>query len=1090
MASSSIIDRLAQLQNLIKRDPEAYLDEFNSQHKNFTAELEILRLHPTADSESFRQLVTFLSHVSTCYKKELEAFPQQLVALLTDCASALDSEVRRTVAQALMLLRNRGVVQPVPMLKVCFGLFRVQDKYLRELVFSHIVNDIKNINTNRNDGTTNRQMQTYMYGMLNDDSPVAAKRSLDVLIELYRRQIWTDARTVNVIAQALLSPRTKLLVTALKFFLGVGSGEGLGGEDDEESDSDDDDKNGKSMQLDAKAVVAIKNENAHVKKTRKRVRATAKHLAAMRKAKKNGHKGTGPVFPAIQLINDPQGLGDKMFNMHLRKGGERFEVRLMALNFVTRLVGQHKLMMLPLYSYLQRYLQAHQANVTQLLAYLIQSVHDLVPPDELGPVVKSICSSFISDGCAPEVIQVGLNSLREIFMRCPVVLEEEGMADLIQDLAMYKKFKNKGVVASARSIVNLVREWYPSLLKRKDWGKDLSTDTSKQQMRPTAYGAVSIATGVDGADLLALALARKAQKIAASKAAAAAAAAEFDEEEDGDSDDEGDDEELDDEEEEQMAADDAAAAAATADIGEVDIAAVADSDEWAKVERRRLRDALKSGKGKAKMLALQQKTKASASGASTSLSSSSSAAPIVVRKGIKGLHTTHNVPTATSAAGGANAAAAAAAGGDAGDGDKVDGAEDDAAELADFLLASDSDDDDEHDHDHGHHHVHHEGCAHDHGDDEDEDDEEEDEEEDDEDDGAVQQRKRARRDVDAEDEDEEEEDEDEDDEMEDDDEGEEDEEDDQASHSHSHAASSSVGASLPSRHTGSRSAASTLASQRAALAAAAAPLMAGKKKAAAAGVASATSSSSAAASKSQLLEASRILTPKDFARIRAIQAKLAEKGLDGASAKDILRILRGDKGEKDKNSKTGDKGSVKSGSGVSLSSSSAGAGASAADGADATSRKRKRGGRGLGVVDDDGKVITESEAYGGGSDDSDSEREDQLAIPGTSYAPAVISVDSMAIEANETTARRKQAERLVDVLKVKKDGKLYEGRKKGGGTTNKEKGRKKNFLMLRKSSGVAGKLKASLRMQQKNIKERLNANQKRDKRQNMKRRRT
>jgi protein SDA1 len=44
----------------------------------------------------------------------------------------------------------------------------------------------------------------------------------------------------------------------------------------------------------------------------------------------------------------------------------RFEVRLLSMNLISRLVGQHRLLLLPLYSYLQRYLNAHQANVTQV----------------------------------------------------------------------------------------------------------------------------------------------------------------------------------------------------------------------------------------------------------------------------------------------------------------------------------------------------------------------------------------------------------------------------------------------------------------------------------------------------------------------------------------------------------------------------------------------------------------------------------------------------------------------------------------------------------------------------------------------------
>jgi len=41
-----------------------------------------------------------------------------------------------------------------------------------------------------------------------------------VITELYRRNIWTDARTVNLVADAVRHPAPRVMVGALKFFLG------------------------------------------------------------------------------------------------------------------------------------------------------------------------------------------------------------------------------------------------------------------------------------------------------------------------------------------------------------------------------------------------------------------------------------------------------------------------------------------------------------------------------------------------------------------------------------------------------------------------------------------------------------------------------------------------------------------------------------------------------------------------------------------------------------------------------------------------------------------------------------------------------
>ena len=50
-----------------------------------------------------------------------------------------------------------------------------------------------------------------MYTMLRDNNPIAAKKSLDVMVELSRKNIWNDGKTVNVITTACFSPITKVV---------------------------------------------------------------------------------------------------------------------------------------------------------------------------------------------------------------------------------------------------------------------------------------------------------------------------------------------------------------------------------------------------------------------------------------------------------------------------------------------------------------------------------------------------------------------------------------------------------------------------------------------------------------------------------------------------------------------------------------------------------------------------------------------------------------------------------------------------------------------------------------------------------------
>lgn len=223
--------KLPQLQNLIKRDPRAYVEEFKQQQRHFLSELDILRLRPAAYSERFCELLSFLGHTASCYANDTADIPQQLIQLMETMGSTLNADVRAKLFQALVMMRNKGLLDPLVLLRLCFQLFTINDKPLRAALQQYIFTDIKNINTKKHDEKLNRSIQAVLFKVVAEDSGVTARRSVDILAELYRRRVWTDERTVNVIAAGLRSKSTKVLTSALNFFLGI---EGQMAEDDDE----------------------------------------------------------------------------------------------------------------------------------------------------------------------------------------------------------------------------------------------------------------------------------------------------------------------------------------------------------------------------------------------------------------------------------------------------------------------------------------------------------------------------------------------------------------------------------------------------------------------------------------------------------------------------------------------------------------------------------------------------------------------------------------------------------------------------------------------------------------------------------------
>ncbi len=91
---------------------------------------------------------------------------------------------------------------------------------------------------------------------------------------------------------------------------------------------------------------------------------------------------------------------------------------------------------------------------------MIQACHDLVPPEDLVPVLKVVAHNFITERCSNEVLTVGISAVREIFVRSPALLLEPDMEEFIQDLAMYARKTHKSVMTAAHSLVNIIRYYY------------------------------------------------------------------------------------------------------------------------------------------------------------------------------------------------------------------------------------------------------------------------------------------------------------------------------------------------------------------------------------------------------------------------------------------------------------------------------------------------------------------------------------------------------------------------------------------------------------------------------------------------------
>jgi protein SDA1 len=78
---------------------------------------------------------------------------------------------------------------------------------------------------------------------------------------------------------------------------------------------------------------------------------------------------------------------------------------------------------------------------------------------------------------------VGLKTVREICVRCPLVMDEA----LLSDLVLYRKERDKHVKNAAKALLGLFRELKPSMLNKKERGRGADLALQLQE-----YGAADM----------------------------------------------------------------------------------------------------------------------------------------------------------------------------------------------------------------------------------------------------------------------------------------------------------------------------------------------------------------------------------------------------------------------------------------------------------------------------------------------------------------------------------------------------------------------------------------------------------------------
>lgn len=488
------------LQNVVKRDPESYHEEFLQQYAHYESLRDIFLHNPTAADKNneFGELIGFVGAVTACYPKETANFPNELREILLNNHRDLSPDLREKIIQCLTMLRNKDIISLEMLIQTLFPLLTaylsgayalgVHVKALRKQIYLTLVAMLKQVNAGHKNQKINRLTQALLFSLL-EQRDTQGLWATKLTRELWRRGIWDDSRTVELMTQAAIHPDVKVALLGIKFFLGADK------ERDEANDSD-------LLDDEAFDLTGLRHKMNINKKLGKRGKKLEAAVKAVKKKLSAKHLATYLNFSAIHLLRDPQGFAEALFSTHLLAKNNKFDLdqKIATMNLVSRLIGTHKLTVLGIYTFFLKYLTPKQRQVTQVMAAAAQASHDLVPPEAITVVIRKIADEFVSEGVSAEVALAGLNTIREILSRAPLAID----LTLLQDLVEYKGSKAKPVMMAARSLVTLYREVAPEMLARKDRGKTAAMELASGEHKGLPqFGADTLTHGIPGLELLA-----------------------------------------------------------------------------------------------------------------------------------------------------------------------------------------------------------------------------------------------------------------------------------------------------------------------------------------------------------------------------------------------------------------------------------------------------------------------------------------------------------------------------------------------------------------------------------------------------------
>ncbi|ORM40589.1 ADP-ribosylation factor-like protein 2 [Babesia sp. Xinjiang] len=526
---------LEHLIHQIRRDPEAHRDDFFLKWEEFVASFAVLRLTPHLYNADAMSLLNFVAQRNenidlryvpsaavdskrvssasenirnakadptstpsgtqslpgagalkgdTCHNDLGRELCMMLIEFIKTHRKGMNGKTLRQVLSTTFLLRSKRLIDIFTILPEWLALLDLDERDSRRRLFVFIVRDLTIVSQQMKDVRVTKAVQRLFFDYLRAKSVQVQLLTCCICVEMHKRRLWRDEYTVNNIAQCALASNLKLVLAGAHFLLGTRNHFDVAFEALEDLEEDIAALENLSKQQNNPAA------GAHSKKSegrQNRLKRTKKQVEKqLERRKKRLELCAVREFAAIDELHDPQKFTERLFE-RCRCKDVTFGAKLILLQLVSILIARHRLLVPSFYGFVLKYINHKQKLVTKILAISAQAVHTDLPPDLVDPVIRQVMDQFVSEDRSNEVITAGVNTLREIAARAPLLFPQE----LISQIVEFRNIKNKGkhcftstqlstaVSMATKSFINLYREQAPEMLHPTLRGREAGTQLTK-----------------------------------------------------------------------------------------------------------------------------------------------------------------------------------------------------------------------------------------------------------------------------------------------------------------------------------------------------------------------------------------------------------------------------------------------------------------------------------------------------------------------------------------------------------------------------------------------------------------------------------